>query len=224
MKKKSRVPKSHYLTLVAGAGTLVLVSLVALASQVQADETYKFTIRGQVQAVDRANKTITISSTYTSDKAKDDLAGNAIEFNVNGAKFYKYDKNLKKVRTTLGNVPVQAEVVAKGSKRGTDRYNISELTVNPSSFSLIGKVKKQDSNNKILTVEVSSSDYKEATYKGKDVKVYYGDNTKFKNRQLQDINSDEIAANEEKAKIAGTVTNGWKFEALTVIDDYNKAK
>lgn len=206
-------------------GGIAVLALVVAAGYAQAADTYKFTMRGQVKAVDRANNTVTIYGTYVpTDAAKDDLAGKTFEFNASGAKFYKYDKNLKKVRTTIGNVPVQAEVVVKGAKRGDERFNISELTVNPSTFTLVGKIKDHDSTNKILTVEVTTSEYKESTFKGKDIKVYYGANTTFRNNQLGQINSDEVAKNSQKAKISGTVTNGWKFEALSVIDGYEKAR
>jgi len=215
--------KTRYFTM--GLVALALAAVVVLADRAQASDVYKFTIRGQVTEVDRANKTVTIYTTYTAtEKAKNDLPGNTFEFNASGARYYKYDAKGKKVRTTIGNVPVQAEVVVKGAKRAEGRYNISELTVNPSSFSLVGTVQAHDKSNKIITVEVSTSTYKETSIKGKDIKVYYGNNTTFRNKDLGDINSDELANNKEKVKVTGTVTNGWKYEATSVIDGYEKTK
>lgn len=204
---------------------LAAVALIAvgLSSTKAASDKYKFTIRGDVTKVDRTNNTVTIYTRFSSADAKDDLAGNTIEFNVSGAKFYKY-KDGTKVRTTLGNVPVQLEVVAKGAKRGTDRYNISELTVNPNDFSLVGTVQGHNKGDKILTVQVTSSTYKESAIKGNDIKLYYGSNTKFRNQALIEINSDEIANNKEKIKVTGVVVSGWKYEARDVIDGYDKAK
>lgn len=208
----------------AGAATLVVAVAVFLSQSASAEGTYTFVIRGDVTAVDRANKTVTIYTRYAPGKAQNDLAGETVEFNVNGARFFKYDANLKKVRTTIGSVPVQAEVVAKGAKRSEGRFNISELTVNPSDFSLVGKVKAHDTTNKIITVEVTSSTYKESSFKGKDVKLYYGDNTTFRNSSLGQINSDELANNGEKIKATGAIISGWKYEVRTVIDGYEKAK
>lgn len=208
------------LALVLAAAALIVVGL---SSTKAASDKYKFTIRGDVTKVDRTNNTVTIYSRFTSADAKDDIAGNTIEFNVAGAKFYKY-KDGKKVRTTLGNVPVQSEVVAKGAKRGTDRYNISELTVNPNDFSLVGTVEGVNKGDKIITIQVTSSTYKESAIKGKDIKLYYGENTIFRNKELVQINADEIANNKEKAKVTGVVINGWKYEAREVIDGYAKAK
>lgn len=209
------------LALVLAAAALIAVGLTTTRA---ASDKYKFTIRGDVTKVDRANNTVTIYIRMTSPDAKDDMAGNTIEFNVTGGKFYKYNKDNKKVRTTLGNVPVQNEVVAKGAKRSTDRYNISEITVNPNDFSLVGTIQGNNKGDKILTVEVKTSTYKESAIKGKDVKLYYGENTIFRNKQLEQIKQDDIANNREKMKVTGVVVNGWKYEAREVIDGYAKDK
>lgn len=199
---------------------VVLLSTPAFASS----DKYNFTVRGIVTKVDRSSKTVTVYTTHASPLAQDDLAGETIEFNAAGAKFYKYDAKLKKIRTTIGNVPVQSEVVLKGAKRGEDRFNISELTVNPSTFSIVGSVQGQNTGNKTITVNVLTSTYKEAKYKGEDLVVYYGNNTTFRNAALNQINSDELANNQERVKITGTITNGNKFEVLTLIDGYSKTK
>lgn len=203
---------------------VVAAMVVAVGSARAASDVYKFTIRGSATSVDRANKTVTIYTTQSSAKAQNDLGGETVEFNVTGAKIYKYDKNLKKVRTTLGNVPVQAEVVAKGAKRANGQFNISELTVNPNDFSLVGTVQGHNTGDKTITVQVTSSTYKEKTIKGEDLIIYYGQNTIFRNQGLTQINADELANNRERVKITGVVTSGWKYEGRTLIDGYTKSK
>ncbi len=213
------------LFLAVGALTVALAAVAAFSSVAQASsDKYNFTARGIVMKVDKTAKTVTVSITHTSGAATEDLAGVSQELNVNGATFYKYDAKGKKVRTTLGNVPVGNEVVIKGAKRGEDRFNVSELTVNPNAFSIVGNVQGQDTDAKTMTVNVTSSTYKESALKGKDVVFYYGTNTVFRNAQMHEINSDELDANQERVKMTGTVTNGSKFEVLTVVDGYAKTK
>lgn len=206
-------------------GSIAVLALVAVAGYAQAAGTYNFTIRGSVTGLDKGNKIVTVYPSYTTANASDDLAGNKTDFKVfAGSKFYKYDANGKKVRISLGNVPVQSEVVIQGTKRSATSYVINELTVNQSTFSLVGTVKKHDTTNKTISIEVSTSTYKESAIKGNTVTVYYGGDTKFYNSQLKDINSDELNNNSEKAKVTGIITNGWKYEAQKVIDGYEKAK
>ena len=209
-----------------GVAAVALAAVAALSSgAAQASSSnYNFTARGIVMAVDKTAKTVTVSVTHTSGAATTDLAGVSQEFNVNGAKFYKYDAKGRKVRTTLGNVPVGNEVVIKGAKRGDGRFNVSELTVNPNTFSVVGTVQDQNMGNKTLTVHVTNSTYKDSAVRGKDVIFYYGTNTTFRNVAGQEINSDEISADQERIKLTGTVTNGSKFEVLTAVDNYNKSK
>ncbi len=218
---------NHKWYLIGGTSisTLAVVALlIGAALPAHASDVYKFTLKGNVTEVDKGAKTITIYPTSTSAKAQNDLAGTKTEFNVAGAKFYKYDSNGKKVRTTIGNVPVGNEVVASGAKRANGNFNISELTVNSNTFSLVGTLKDFDTSNKTMTVTVSYTTYKSGTYLNKDVKIYYGSNMTVMNDHKVEINSDEVSNNSEKVKVTGTVGNGWKFEALTMIDGYAKAK
>lgn len=200
-----------------------LALFIVLSSPTLASDRYKFSIRGNVTAVDRANNTVTIYTTHASSKAETDLAGEKVEFTTQGAKIYDYVKG-KKHRTTLGHVPVGNEVVAKGAKKSNGQFGITELTVNGNTFSLVGVVQGRNAGDKTITINVTTSTYKEANYKGKDLVVYYGNNTVFRNDSLEQINADELASNQETAKITGTVTNSSKFEVLTVIDGYSKAK
>lgn len=206
------------------AAVLLVAAALATGSASAGSDQYKFTVRGNVTAVDRSAKTITIYATHTSAKASEDLAGNTTEFNVASTKFYKYNAAGKKVRTTIGNVPVGNEVVIKGAKKSNGQFNVSELTVNSNTFSMVGTLKAYDTNNKIATVEVSYIDYKSNSFKGKKVLVYYGANTTFRNQNNIEINSDEVNNDSEKVKITGTVGNASKFEALTFIDGYTKSK
>jgi hypothetical protein len=214
---------------IAGASLVAAVAIVGgflsdLNSVNASSGTYNFTIRGIVMAVDKTAKTVTVSVTHTSPAATADLAGVSQEFNVSPARFYNYNAALKKVRVTLGNVPIGNEVVLQGAKRGEGRFNVSLLTVNPNAFSIVGYVQDQNTTDKTITVQVTSSTYKEAAIKGNNVVMYYGGSTTFRNAQLKDINADELDAHQERAKLTGIVTNGSKYEVQAVIDGYAKAK
>ncbi|HLC49135.1 MAG TPA: hypothetical protein VJI96_01980 [Candidatus Andersenbacteria bacterium] len=205
-------------------GVMVIFAGLATASVVFASsDTYKFVVRGNVTEVDKGNNTVTVYTKHASAKAKDDLAGNTTEFNATGVKVYKWVKG-KKVRVTLGGVPVGNEVVMEGAKRSEGRFNVSKITVNDNAFSAVGIIRGQSTSNKTLTVDVSYTDYKPTTFKDKRIIFSYGDNTKFYTKAGVEMNADEVANNDEQVKITGTVTSGSKWEALKVTDNYPKAK
>lgn len=208
----------------SGGALVVAAALVLSSPALAASNTYNFTIRGDVTTVDKTSKTLTVYPRHVSPLAQNDLAGVKTEFNASGAKFYKYDAKGKKVRITLGSVPVGNEVVVKGAKRGEDRYNISEVTVNSNMFSIVGTVKDQDTVNKTIKIEILSSTYKEAQLKGKTITTYYSGSTSFRNENNVTINADELSNDDERAKLTGIVTNNSKFEVGTVIDGYQKSK
>jgi hypothetical protein len=215
----------HHKYLWGAAGLVGATALIA-SSTLAASTVYTFTLRGNVTAVDRTAKTVTVYPTQVSAKGQNDLAGNVTEFNVSAAKVYKYVSG-KKVRITLGGIPVGNEVVMKGAKKSDDRYNVTEITVNDNSFTVVGTVRGHDTDNKIITVDVSYTSYKSATFKGKRISFYYGGNTKFytySNKKAVDMNADELANGDEKVQITGTVTNNNKWEALKVLDNYPKAQ
>ncbi len=204
---------------VIGAALIFISGGLALA----ASDTYKFTVRGNVTAVDRTAKTLTVYTTHASGKASDDLAGNTIEFNTVGARIFKTVSG-KKARVTLGGVPVGNEVVMTGAKRSNGQFNVSEITVNNNAFNVVGTLRGHNTTDKILTVDISYTDYKSSTFLDKRVLFSYGSNTKFYNYKNAEINADEVTNNDEKIKITGTVDNGNKWEAAKVIDGYTKAK
>lgn len=207
-------------------GTAVIVAAagaIATTGVFASDDTYKFVARGNVSEVDRANNTVTVNVKHASAKAVDDLAGNTVEFNVNGAKVYKW-VNGKKVRVTLGGVPAGQEVVLEGAKRSEGRFNVSKLTVNDNAFSIVGILKDKDASNKTLKVEVSYTSYKSSIFKDKTITLYYGGNTKFYTREGSEIQVEDFTEDDQKVKITGTVTSGSKWEALKLWDNYQKTK
>lgn len=205
-------------------GTVVAVVAVASAGTALASsDSYKFVVRGNVTRVDRTANTVTVYTQHASPLAQDDLAGETVEFNVSGAKVYKW-VNGKKIRVTLGGVPVGYEVVMEGAKRSEDRFNVTKITVNDNAFTVVGKLRGHSTSNKTLTVDVSYTSYKPKTFSDKRITFNYGNNTKFYTKAGKEMNADELANNDEPVKITGTVSNGSKWEALKVTDDYPKAK
>ena len=209
--------------LVVGGLCAAVVGFAFSAPASASTDSYKFLVRGNVTEVDRANKTVTVASTHTSANAKDDLAVEAVEFNASAAKVYKW-VNGKKVRVTLGGVPVGYEVVMEGAKRSDDRYNVSKITVNDNSFTVVGILRKHDTSNKTLKVDVSYSSYKSAAVLGKRITLQYAGNTKFYSRTGKEISKDELGTGDQNIQVVGKVSNGNKWEALKVTDDYAKAK
>lgn len=205
-------------------GAIIAIAAVALTTTSYASsDSYKFLVRGNVTEVDRANKTITVVSAHASANAKDDLAGEEVEFNASAAKVYKW-VNGKKVRVTLGGVPVGYEVVMEGAKRSEGRFNVSKITVNDSSFTVVGVLRNHNKDNKQLKVDVSYSSYKSASVLDKRITIQYAGNTKFYSRTGAEMSKDDLGDGDQNIQIVGKVTNGNKWEALKITDDYAKAK
>ena len=205
-------------------GVIIAIAAVALTARSYASSaSYKFLVRGNVTEVDKANKTITVVSAHTSANAKDDLAGELVEFNASAAKVYKW-VNGKKVRVTLSGVPVGYEVVMEGAKRSEGRYNVSKITVNDNSFTVVGVLRTHDTNNETLKMDISYSSYKSASVLDKRITIQYAGNTKFYSRTGAEISKDELGDGDQKIQVVGRVSNGDKWEALKVTDDYAKAK
>lgn len=200
-----------------------MLALGATAVAIAGSSNYRFLVRGNVTAVDRSAKTVTVYTTHASPLATDDLAGNVVEFNATSAKVYRW-VNGKKTRVTLGGVPVGYEVVMEGAKNKNGHFEVTKITVNDNAFSVVGLLRDIDTANKTMKVEVSYSSYKSSTFLKKNVIFHYGGNTKFYTRSGSEKNQDEISAGDQRVKITGTVTNGTKWEALKVYDDYAKAK
>jgi len=214
--------------LLTTAGSVALLGLMMAAPVAFAKDAYSFSARGTVQASDRGNKTMTLYMTHIPAVAEADLGGKTVEFDVSGTKFYKYVANKKGVmvltRTTQGNIPVQSEVTVKGVKKSGGGFKLTEVVLNNSDFTIVGKIQGRDKDNKTITIAVTYSTYKSSSVVGKDLLVYYGDNTKVKNGDNKDINLDELADNQENAKLMGTVTNATKWEVTSIIDGYKKSK
>jgi len=205
-------------------GAIVVCAGVAFATPAFAStHSYKFLVRGNVIEVDKANKTVTVNSTHASANAKEDLAGEVVEFNASAAKVYKWVSG-KKVRVTLGGVPVGHEVVMEGTKRSEGRFNVSKITVNDNAFSVVGILRKHDKSNKTLKLDISYSSYKSAAVLGKRVSFQYSGNTKFYSRSGAEMSKDDLGKGDQNLKVVGIVTNGNKWEVQKVTDNYAKAK
>lgn len=215
---------AHTMKIVAVVVATAVGGLVILIwNQAYADDTYTFLIRGDVVQVDTAEKTMKINSRHTSSAGENDLGGQTIEFQVKSALFYKYDKKMKKVRTTLGAFDVGQEVVVKGAKKSGGNYNASIVIRNNNTVNLRGTLQGHDVANAILEIDIDklirvadSKDYRTKSFpKGDRVKVYYDkDSTKFISRDGKNMNPDEVANNNEKITVEGIdVRYGSRFVA-----------
>ncbi|MEK7499845.1 MAG: hypothetical protein AAB649_04540 [Patescibacteria group bacterium] len=213
----------HKKFLVIGGAVVAIAAVAFSIPALASSDSYKFLIRGNVTEVDKANKTITVVSTHTSANAQDDLAGELVEFNTSAAKIYKW-VNGKKVRVTLGGVPVGHEVVMEGAKRSEGRFNVSKITVNDNAFTVVGILRNHNTSDKTLKVDVSYSSYKSAAVVDKRITFQYAGNTKFYSRTGAEITKEDLGDGDQNIKVVGIVTNGNKWEALKVTDDYAKAK
>ncbi len=217
------VRRVSYVSIIA-LSIVAVATLVFYGSSAEAVKTtYKFVVRGDVKAVDRAGNTVTVYGRYSSAEAKEELAGSVVEFNVKGAKVYKYDEKLKKMRTTLGALNLGDEVVLQGNKKKAGQFRVSKITRNYHTVNLRGTLQGHDLDGGILEVDIDKlvrkadgKAYKTKTFpKGTRVKVYYDkDSTKVVNNTGVEINRDDIANSNEKVTILGiTMQYGSRFTA-----------
>jgi hypothetical protein len=206
------------------AGMILAAVLVAgvAVRPTDAGTVYSFVARGDVKQIDKAANNFKVYARHTTSSGEHDIAGKIVEYNFEGAKFYKYDSKLKKMRTTLGSIAVGDEVVLKGTKKDGDKFVVTEVTKNEHTVKLKGKLQAHNASNKTLTIELekivrpgTGGFYKSAMFTaGTDIKVYYGSGTKVYNVNGGEINVDEIANNREKITVENAVVRyGSRVEA-----------
>jgi hypothetical protein len=196
-------------------GLAIAAGIATVGTQsLGATDVYKFLVRGIVTEVTASANSVTMYSTHTSDLAKNDLGGVVQDFNVKTTKFYKWVGG-KKVRVKIGSVKVGDEVVMRGVKKSNGQFNVTKLTVNDRSFSIVGKLKEIDTTNRKLTILVGTSTYKQKTYVDKEVVMTYDDNTEFKSLGSL-INFDELVANNQKVKVIGAIVNDGQWEVTNL--------
>lgn len=196
----------------AAIAIVVFGSLTLAWRQASAADEYTFLIRGDVVEVDTAHKTIKINSRHTSTAGENELGGQTVEFSVSKAVYYKYNNKLVKVRATLGAFNVGDEVVARGAKKSGGNFNISTLVLNYHKVNLRGTLQGHNVADGILEIDIDKmvrpadgKDYRIKTFpKGQRVKVYYDkDSTKFISRDGREMNTDEVANNNERITVEG---------------------
>lgn len=195
-----------------GAVTLGVVLLIAAQGASATKDAYSFIVRGDVIQVDRKGNTITVYSRHTSADATSDLSGQTVEFTMTGAKVYKYNDKMQKIRTTAGSLNVGDEVVMRGNKRKAEHFNVSTITKNYHVVHLRGVIQGHDVSNARLEVDIDKmvrkadkASYRTGVFKkGERVNVYYDkDSTKFVNINGNEINPDEVANKNEKVTVEG---------------------
>ena len=209
---------------VAAVGAVIVLLVLAWQQVYGADE-YQLLIRGDVIEVDAKNKTVTVNSRHIGlgNAGENDLAGKSVEFNVSQAVFYKYDKNVKKVRATLGSFTNGDEVIVKGAKKAGGNFNASVITRNDNTVNLRGILQGHNVGDGTLEIDINKlirasagKLYRTNTFKvGDRITVYYDkDSTKFISRDGKEMNPDQVANNNEKITVHGIVVRfGSRFEA-----------
>ena len=196
-------------------GLAIAASIAVVGTQsLGATDVYKFLVRGIVTEVTSSANSVTMYSTHVSGLAKTDLAGVIKDFNVKTTKFYKWTAGKKK-RVTIGSVKVGDEVVMRGVKKSNGQFNVTKLTVNDRSFSIVGKLKTIDTTTRKMTILVGTSTYKQITYANKEVEVTYDDNTEFKSLGSL-INVDELVADSQQVKVIGAIVNDGQWEVTNL--------
>lgn len=206
--------------LVMGVVAISLVAALALwANKTNAgSDRYTFLIRGYVTKVDTVNNTVRVSATHTSPAATADLGGVPTDYNVKGAKFYKWTNGVKKRVSFTKSAVVGDEVVIRGAAKTNGNYNAAWLVVNEKDFEIVGKLRGNDLNKKQLTVLVGTSTYKQTQFANKEVVVQYSNSTKFK-AAGKDIDNDDVSANNQTVKVKGQIQSG-NWIVTNVWDNY----
>lgn len=194
--------------LVIAAGALSLAAIGVLIKTTPSTEAATFLIRGDVTKFDKANGNFHLYIRHTN-SAAEKYAGETHEIKAQNATFYTYDKNQKKVRSTFGTTidNNNIEVVVRGTVDDSNQFKATWVVRNDNEVKMRGHVRGHDTSNNYLTVEIdkvlfqkTGKTYKSAVFeKGKSVRVYYDrERTKFKSRDGNTMNPDEISNNDEK--------------------------
>ncbi len=182
-----------------------------------------FLVRGDVLRYDKGNGTVDVYFRHTN-SAAEHFAGEVHEINVSNAKFYKYDSKQRKVVSTFGSTLDNAgyEVVVRGTFGSSNAFKANWLVRNDNTVRLRGKVQGQDTVNNFLTVELDTVQYQATKkvykaknfLKSKDIRVYYADNSKFRSRDNNTMQEDEMTNDNEKVTIDNVdVRYGSRFVA-----------
>lgn len=205
---------SFLITIAAAA--LVLGGLAYSHRTSAAADRYQFLVRGIVIEVDQKGNSVRVSATHTSDSA-DELAGVPTDFNVNGAKFYKWTNGVKKRVSLTKSAQVGDEVVMRGAAKDNGNYNVQWLVVNDRTFTITGKLKEHETGAKTLKVAINTSTYKQSQFLDKEVIINYGNSTTFKT-DGSEVNPDEVPGSSQKVKIVGKIEDN-KWNATHVFNN-----
>lgn len=217
--------KSKMNLLLAGGVGIVAVALAAgLIAATPSAEAAAFLIRGDVTKFDKANGTLHVYIRHAN-SAAEHFAGEVREINAKNAAFYKYDSKQKKVRSTFGGVIDNAgyEVVLKGTVNDSNTFTADWVVRNDNTVKLRGHVRGHSISNNYLDVELdkvlyqsTGKAYRATTFPAATrVRVYYNqDSTKFRSRDNNAMNEDEISNDDELVTIDNVqVRFGSRFEA-----------
>jgi cytochrome c-type biogenesis protein CcmE len=222
----SKPVKHHHAAVAIGA--VVLLALGSLYAWYVSPESNAantaFEIRGDVTKLDKGNGVFSMTIRHGGSTAEH-YVGSTREINAGKAVFYKYDSKQKKVRTTFGGAIDNTgyEVVVKGTVDDSEVFKANSVTRNDNLVKLRGYVRGQSVSNNTLDIEIDSmvfqatgKAYRSKTFKkGGNVLVHYDeDSTKFKSRDGNAMDEDQVSNNDEKVTIDNIqVRYGSRLEA-----------
>lgn len=209
-----------------GALTVAVIAAVAIwgTGSRAAGAKYTFTARVIVTSVDQANKSFKADvKKATPTKAKDDLEGTNREFKAGTAKVVKVANGIDKP-VTYKNIQIGQELGIKGTAKDDDTYELSFARIHDRAFTVVGLLQKHDKTNRKLTILVTTSTYKPATYKkGTEIVMEYSESnaTFYSKTTKTPVTFSVVDANNQKVKVSGTFTSSNTWEVKTLIDGYS---
>ena len=201
----------------------ILAAIILFAAVVSgvfaATKEYSFVVRGEVDSINVARNTIMVTGNYASSKSRTATVGNRIEYRLADATFYKWESGVKKQRN-IKHLKVGNEVVMSGDKMVGSQYNVTKLTINDRSFTVLAKVREVDTSEDWIKAEVGRSTYKHAAFNGVQVKFHYNSETTCM-RLGTEIGCSEIDALGQGIKLKGGLTGaGNKWELTNAWNNY----
>lgn len=214
--------------LIVGAAALAVIVVAGVAvwgpGSRAAGAKYTFTARVIVTSVDQATKSFKADVTKAvPTKAKDDIEGRNVEFKAGTARVVKVFNGLDKA-VTYKNIQIGQELGIKGTAKDDDTYELSFARIHDRGFMVVGLLQKHDKTNRELTILVTTSTYKPATYKKGTLIVmkYFESNSTFYSKSTKTpVNFSAVDANNQKVKVTGTFTSSNTWEVSSLIDGYS---
>jgi len=194
----------------------IVAGVLALAYFTSAATTrFSFVGRGIVREHDFAGKNMRVDFTQLSERAKAIGLGAALDVSVGRAKFYKRGSDGKLRRINQGNIAVGDEVSLRGTVKSDDRFVAASVTAVDTTFVMKGKLRTYSAGSRTMTIDVTTSTYRPATYNGVTVSFIFSAATKFYSDGIEK-QLDEVTASDQKVRVAGKRVGNAFFEVTSI--------